>query len=293
MYYGSYASLSDIRAALDYSTDNTDHDIRLRAVLEATSRQIDEYCRRHFYVRTQTKYYDGVLGIGRVIDQYTQELTEYYSKLWIDDLLAETTIKMDSDGDAVWEDVLASTDYILWPYNSWPKVRIDLDLRQGDYSYWVSGQQRIEIAASWGYGDGASATPYVTSGATVTVADATTTTLTTSDGSALEVAQTILAGTEQAYITAISGNNLTAVRGVNGTTAAAQASATAYIYRYPEQVKWATILRAEWLWKRRDAIFGVTGTTALGQIKMSLPPLDPDTKLLLQPFCKTQYRGAV
>jgi len=217
-----YATVTQLKTRLGI-TDTTD-DTVLGMILDGVSRQIDKHCKRHFYTVTETRYFDGKSGMQRGVDKYTEEVTEYYSKLWVDDLLVVTSIAMDSDGDGVWEDALVSTDYILWPWNTWPKLRIDLDLRQGDYYYWVRGQQAIKIVGTWGYGDGETSTP---------------------------------------------------------TT-------------YPAPVIEACLLRAAWVWKRKDAIFGVAGTSALGTISMSLPPLDNDVKLLLEPYMRKRgYLGAI
>jgi hypothetical protein len=264
-------------------------------LLEAVSRKIDDHCERHFYAETATKYYDGDISAGRALDKYTEEVTEYGCRLWVEDLLSVTSIGMDSDGDGDWEDTLATTDYILWPYNAWPKVRIDLDLRQGDYSYWVHGQQAVKVVGLWGYGDGDSATPYTSSGATVTVATAAGTTVTASDGGAFLIGQTAMAGTEQMYITGVSGNELTVVRGVNGTTAAVQAAATAYIYQYPAEVREACLLQTARLWERKDTPLGVQmGSTVAGIVSIKVPSLDPDVVYLLQAFVRqVGYKGAV
>jgi len=296
MYHGTYVDITTLKYSLDPSGGvswTAAETSRMLSVLEAVSRLIDAHTRRRFFVETATKYYDGTVGVGRVVDMYSERLTEYDSRLYVDDLLAVTSIAMDSDGDAAWEDTLAATDYILHPYNSYPKNRIDLDLRQGDYSHWVVGQQAIKIVGQWGYGDGESASPYKAAGATITVATAGGTTLTASDGAKFAVGQTILMGAEQAYITAISGNNLTAVRGVNGTTAAVQAAATAYIWCYPSTVQEATLIQAARIWKRRDTPLGVAGDVALGEMRIGVPvpALDPDVKKLLESFYRPRVRG--
>ena len=142
--YFSYADLTEMKSRVG-ATD-TDDDTELRRNLESASEFINDFCRRHFYVETATRYFDGRAGLQTVLDRYTEEVTKYTSDLWIDDLLSVDTISMDSDHDGDWEDELVSTDYILWPWNDWPKTRIDLDLRQGDYYYWAAGQQAIAIA---------------------------------------------------------------------------------------------------------------------------------------------------
>lgn len=70
---------------------------------------------------------------------------------------------------------------------------------------------------------------------------------------------TLLADSEQMYVTAaVGGTALTLVRGVNGTTAAAHATATTiYQYRYERDVESATRLVAQRRWRQKES--GVTG----------------------------------
>ena len=53
----------------------------------------------------------------------------------------------------------------------------------------------------------------------------------------------------------------------------------------PPMVKEACLLQSERVFKRKDAIFGVIGSAELGQL-MVIPRLDPDVRLMLQPFVK-------
>ena len=286
-YGGTYADLGEFKSRLEI-TDAL-NDTMLLHLLEAVSRVVDRYCRRHFYVMTEARYYDGDAGVMQVMDRYTERVSEYLSRLWVGDLLAVTSIQMDGDQDAVYEDTLAATDYILWPYVGYPKVRVDLDLRQGDYSYWCRGQKAIEITADWGYGDGMAAAPVVASGATVTVADALATTVTVSDYSLLQVGQTILVGTERMYVRTVTDATpdvATVYRGVNGSTAAAQDAKAASVYQVPDAVREAVLIGGAKLWKRKDTAFAtVVSSPELGQIEVMRGVLrDVDVVGLLDPY---------
>jgi len=293
--YGTYADLGEFKSRLEI--DDVVDDRMLLHLLEAVSRAVDRYCRRHFYVMTEARYYDGDAGVAQVLDQYTERVSQYLSRLWVADLLSVTSIKMDGDQDATYEDELAETDYILWPYVGYPKMRVDLDLRRGDYSYWYRGQKAIEIAAEWGYGNG-DAQAAAASGATVTVADAVATTVTVSDYSLLEPGQTILAGTERMYVRTVTdgdpNDSATVYRGVNGSTAAAQAAAAASIYEVPEAVREAVLIGAAKLWKRKDTAFAtVVSSPELGQIEVMRGVLrDADVVGLLDPY-RRRLMGAV
>jgi hypothetical protein len=267
---------------------DTADDAQLRRLLEAASRAADRHCDRHFYAKTETKYLDGKSYTEPIVDRYTQQLVSYAVSLRVSDLLSVSTLKLDSDRDAAYENTLVATDYVLYPYEGFPKTRIELDQRQGDYSYWPRGQRIIQIAGLWGYGDGRSATPYEDSGATLTVANGTATTVAASDGSLLAAGQTVLCESEQMYIRSISGNSLTVVRAVNGTTGAAHSGKAASVYQYPEQVAEAVVLMASRLWKRKDTSYAtVIASPEFGGLEV-YRGVDPDVALLLQPLVKMQ-----
>jgi len=290
MNYGTYASLAQLKTRLGIA-DKT-NDAQLRLLLEAASRAVDKHCKRHFYVKTETKYFDGGAYTQPAIDRYTGQVVEYASRLVVPDLLSISAsgLKFDSDQDAVYEYTLAVTDYILYPYVDFPKTRIDLDLRQGDYYYYPVGQKPIEIAGVWGYGDGQSAAPYEDSGATLTVADATSASVTASLGAAFAAGQTVLCESEQMYIKSISANTLITVRAVNGTTGAAHSAKAAYIYRYPEEVGEAVKLTASRLWVRKDSSYAtVIASAEIGELEI-YRGLDPDVKRFLQPYIRMRRK---
>jgi hypothetical protein len=257
-----YADLAMIKARVGV-TDTT-QDANLLAALEASSRAIDRYCRRHFSVRNETRYFDG----------------DGSAELWIDDLLSITTLKADADYDSVFEDVLVAADYRAWPYQGYPRLRLDIDRRAGAYSSWPNRGGSVEIAGLWGYGDGESATPYHASGLTVTVTT-TTSQAVTASGSGFSAGQTILVGTEQMYLLAVTTTALTAMRGVNGTTAAIQAAVAASIYDYPAEVREACIIDAARLWKRKDSAYNtVLASPEMGMMNVT-SGLDADVRRLL------------
>lgn len=215
-----YGILSEVKADLGLS--GTTRDVVLTRFAEAASRALDGYCRRHFFVKQQT----------RTITPSGTSIT-----LLDADLLAVTSLVVDSEADGTFdgETWTEGTDYVLSPYNSWPKLKIET-LPQGSYSFAEDVRYNLRIAGNWGYGDGESATPWAATSITATVATATGVTLTLSLADILEVTQTILVNTEQMYITALSGTAATVVRGVNGTTAAIQAAKAVSVAKYPPDI---------------------------------------------------------
>ena len=134
-----YATLAEMRAraGITAALDTTD-DATIEAVVEAVSRAIDNYTRRTFYSRTETRYFDTPAGRELLLD---------------DDLISITTL---TNGDAT---VITSADYQLLPLNSTPKFSVRL--KQSSAVSWqgdADGNQEgvISIAGAWGY---ASTTP--------------------------------------------------------------------------------------------------------------------------------------
>lgn len=251
MDYGTYCDLATLKTAMGIS-DTTD-DTRLLTVLEDVSRFIDEHCQRHFYVKTETRYYTGTGCDYLLLDA---------------DLLSVTSLKTDEDDDRDYDYTWTATDYDLEPYNSWPKTKIS-ETPNGDYSL-PTNPKGIEITGLWGYGRGDGATPYeVSSTTTAEALDTTETGVDVASGAALSAGQTILIDSEQMYISSISSNTLTVVRGVNGTTAAAHdTSKTIYIYRYPSNIRRACIMLAEQTRKLEDAALGVSGNPEMAMETM-------------------------
>lgn len=262
---GCYVTLAELKTALGESAIETDRDAALLAALEDASRFVDQHTARKFYVVTATRYYSA-RNSGQVL---------------VDDLLAVTTLKTDSDGDRTYEETWTSSDYDLEPDNGYPKWRLSV-APDGDYSF-PAYRRGVEIAGTWGFGDGESASPWKASGATVTVATANGTTVTASDGTLFAVGQTILAGSEQMYITAIAVNSLTCERAVNGTTGAAQAGVAASIAQYPRPIRRATLRIAARTWRLESAPLGVQGGADMGVVSVS-QAVDTETLHWLAPY---------
>ena len=264
---GCYIDLKALKAVVGEGT--TTNDASLLAAAEDASRYVDQHCARRFYVQTATRYFTARNPC--VLD--------------VDDLLAVTTLKTDSDGDRTYDETWAVTDYDLTAgddYNAWPKWRVSV-APDGSYSF-PRYSRGVEIAGSWGYGDGESVSPWKDSGLTITVATAGGAALTASNATnPFAAGQTLLIGTEQVYLTAVSGATLTAERGVNGTTAAIQAAAAASIAQYPRNIVRATLRIAQRANALEGAPFGVRGSADMGTQEV-MTRMDPDILHWLAPF---------
>lgn len=216
-----YATTTDTAARPGAHTSAADS--LMLELLEIASRQIDEFCHRVFYTEQATKYFS-------VVDA---------DWVFIDDLISIDSLTTDSELDGTYdgETWVEDTDFRLWPRNSFPKMRIERTA-WGNYSF-AEQEDYLKIVGTWGYGNGTS-DPWNPTAITATVADASSATLTLSAEGTLVAGQTIKVGSEQMYISAVTGDGsdtATVERGVNGTTAAAHTAETASVALYPLSVK--------------------------------------------------------
>lgn len=291
--YGTYASVEDFKDRVNIG-DGAD-DAMIRVMLESVSRAIDRWTHRRFFTKRETKFFDGQEVGGRRFDDLFSERRQTLmqpGELWVDDLLEVTQIRMDTTHDATYDTTFGADDFLLWPDNptDFPKVRIDLDRRQGDITFWSTGQRAIEVTGTWGYGDGTTETPYADSGATATVGSTTATSLTVGSATLLEAGNTILINAEQMYVQSrnTTNGNATVVRGVNGTTAATHGADQVNVYLYPGEVSEAAIIGTGKMWRRKDTMFSnVISNTALGQVTVNRGLFrDFDFTGLLEPYRK-------
>jgi hypothetical protein len=228
----SYATLADLKGTLGI-TATTDDAILIDS-LEGATLEIDKYAGRKFSVEYRTKYFQGA------------------NRLWVNDLLTVSTIKLDEDGNASFEVTLTSSDYNLLPLNDYPKNCIEV-ADTSDYGTFAYGIKKgVEIVGEWGYGDGESSSPLIAD-TTLSASCSTGATASVTSATNMSPGLTIKLDSEQAYIDSVSGTTLTLQRGINGTTNAVHVNATQiYIYQYPSDIKKACIALASALYGTRD-----------------------------------------
>jgi hypothetical protein len=135
-----YCTLAEFKARFYPAglTDTTD-DTVIENVIEAVSRQIDNYAGRRFYVTgsDETRY-------------FTAEESEYLSA---GDVVSITTLSTDENDDRVYERTWAATDYDLTPYNAaldgLPYTRLEIT-PNGSYAF-PTGAKSVKIVGKWGY----------------------------------------------------------------------------------------------------------------------------------------------
>jgi hypothetical protein len=134
------------------------------------------------------------------------------------------------------------TDWVSFPYNSFPKFGVEMHVN-GDYGF-VEQRRYIKATGIFGYGDGLSASPWDAKTITGTVASVDGTTLTLSADGVVQAGHTIQIGTEQIYVESLGTLNAVVLRGVNGTTAAIHAAAAVSLAKYPVAVVRACVTLA-------------------------------------------------
>ena len=262
----SYASIDELRdylAGTAYSSGWTSDTGILRRIVESASNRIDNYVgMQSFGPRSETHFFDTPQLLRPSKDSTQMGLQDYYVNAipldsWLVSITSVTSYEQTerTSNESLTEGYNA--DYWLEPYNSNPKTR--LKLNEDTAKSFHGGQQTLAVAGIWGYAN--DITPEKTT--TGTIATDTETAWGVNDASGLSIAQSILVGSEQMYITGISSNTLTVERGVNGTTAATHlAGSSVYGYEYTAVVVQACLDLAKIFFRDRD--MGTTLTIGSG-----------------------------
>lgn len=132
------------------------------AILTRASRALDKYTNRKpgaYYVSTDVvRYFDGPGGRDAVPAYYDNSSSGGYGGgaiLLIDELAATPTEVAMSQSGALTYTALASTDFLMAPYNALdeglPYTEVHLDAINGNYGAWYSFSKGIRITGKFGY----------------------------------------------------------------------------------------------------------------------------------------------
>ena len=161
----SYIDLGTIKDSGNLNITTTTYDSMLLMWAETASRFVNEYCHRYFYCQEGIKYFDGV---GQTLN-----LSE--------DVLSITELALDPSGSKTYPITLSATDYGMYPLNHYPATYLKI-ANNATYSNFATNiRAGVRITGVFGYGNGDTSTPYISSGITGTVATTTGTTLTLSN----------------------------------------------------------------------------------------------------------------
>jgi hypothetical protein len=275
MIKNPYITTSDFKAFQRVTSTDAADDLVIDAIVENTSRFIDDYTGRHFYPTIETRLYD--IPNSNFPDRDTIFLDE--------DLLSLTTL---TNGDL---SVITNTDYIVNPVNSTPYYSVKL--RNTSNISWQSNaagssEQCISVNGVWGFHN-----KYAyawTLGGTLGAAISTTSTLsaTMTAGHTLANQQIWKIDNEILQGTVLTNALTFNVRGDNGSMAATHLNgASVYIWSPISQITLAAQQIVNSFYKKRfgENVSTAATITAAGVV---LAPRDiPDSAIrILMPFVR-------
>ena len=169
----------------------TDRDPQIDALIEGASREVDRRTRRRFIPITEARFFDW--------PQPSHLSPGDSDKLWLDeDLLSVTTLKTKAQDSS--PTTISSSDYFTEPENYGPPYnRIEVDKSSSAaFEAGDTPQRSIEVTGSWGYGNATVVAGALDEGSQFSSSD---TTLVVSDGSVIDVGDTILlTAVEQVFV---------------------------------------------------------------------------------------------
>lgn len=237
----AYCDLATLKAEGALNISGRVYDRRLLSLLEQTSRWIDGYCNRPFYVLHETREFDG--GGSPQIP--------------LPDLIAVTALET-RPAAAAPRQTWSADRYQLYPYSAapqqpWGRPYTWVGVHPAALSWlrFPPGPGSVRISGRWGFRE-------VTADSGTTLAaenplPPAATELTAAAEGKLAAGQTLAIDQEQLYVTAVDGATATVMRGVNGTAAAEHPGGAAIaLYAYPGPVTEACLQLAAQLWHRRD-----------------------------------------
>lgn len=249
-----YSTVTDVRLSTLIESGSTD-DALILFYIRASSRDIgDEANKRNFAPIIDTHYFDAPYAggwwplamTGHTNLSYNTKITGSRELKFDGDLLELTTL---TNGDG---SVIASTNYVLDPYNDTPKQKLSL-LRSSGISFLPTATadylKALSVLGVWGYHDdyaNAWVDSSTTLGAAITTAGQTT--FTSSAGASLKAGWLIKIDSEYLYIVSVATNTVTVQRGVNGSTAATHLISAPVYY-------WETMFQIESICRQATVLY--------------------------------------
>jgi hypothetical protein len=135
----AYCTLAEVKVSDILKFTDTSHDATLEKVINGVSRKIDNYCGRHFFQVTETRYFTAVQSWRISIDDiYTASGLALYT---------------DDGADGTYENTWATTDYKLLPTNALTKGLPYTSIEHtalGSYTF-PRYREGIKLTASYGW----------------------------------------------------------------------------------------------------------------------------------------------
>lgn len=178
-----YTTREAVKRAADIK--GSDLDASVDSCIDQASREIEGLTHRRFIPISATRYYP-----------WPQRDPRRFYVLHLDeDLLSVDTNGLTREGDDA--TAIAATDFFLEPANLGPPYsRIEIDLASSAYFASKDTHQRaVRVTGSWGYGNDT-----IAAGTLAEADDGSETALDVSDGSLIDVGDTLLIGSEQFFV---------------------------------------------------------------------------------------------
>lgn len=255
----NYLRLPDLKRVLNNETANTAEHSRLLAGIEGISRAIDDHCGVQFYNQTAVRYPPPAARYCDAND-WGRELVLPWP------VVSLSEVVVDDDGDDTFELTLAAfTDYVIEAEGAddrgEPYWSLRLNPNGTQITRWPRDRRRVRLTGVFGWPLKQLATGLT---GTLTTTSDTTITASAAADSLVYPGDTILMGSEQMDVTAVSSTTVTVERGVNGTTAATYSAVGIYVLTYPAAIQqaaraWAT--RMSW-----DEASGWTGSVNMSEM---------------------------
>lgn len=235
----NYITLSELKRYLNMNV--TDDDELLNDLIAVSTRKIIDYCKRHFDIIKDTRYYDIPYNKRGIFFDY--------------DLLVLETL---TNGDGT---TISSDDYFLDNVNFYPKYRVRL--RPSSSVNWKTDdnsdyEQVISVTGLWGYHENYDSA-WLTSATIASDLSDSATEITVSDVSEFEIGNLIRLGDSTDYefclITGIDtdSDKLTVNRAKNGTDASAFVTGKSVsIYQIMDNVKLASLKLVSLWYRQKD-----------------------------------------
>ena len=133
--------VDDLRARMDGGGDWTATDTVLHeAALDAVTAAFSAY-----------RWFGKTDSTARVCT------ARHWDRVTIDDLVSVTSLKTDTTNDGIYDTTIASTDYVLWPYNAAtenparPYTEIRVDTRKAGAETFPLTLRGVEVTGVWGW----------------------------------------------------------------------------------------------------------------------------------------------
>lgn len=139
-----YATLTDVKDYIRIPNAGNDFDALLTHAIESISQEIERHCNRQFNNTTTPSA------------RTYEPTTPYWS--YVDDFhtTAGLVVKVDADGDGVFETTVPASDYELEPFNGivdgqegWPFQKISL--LGGYFPRYARRKGVLQVTAQWGW----------------------------------------------------------------------------------------------------------------------------------------------